>query len=451
VRRSSIRRAGSGIAFPPSGRRTRQPGGVASTLPTGTSFEPKPLTLGNDELETITPQTPKPTVNTAQASLDNLSVQVPTAFNPASVTGATADTTTLTPAQAAQGNVSTGAIVDPNAVVGQLSNQSIAQAQTEQLDEKATVKYQLGELYKSIEEGKPLPAWASGPVRTASAIMQQRGLGKSSMAAAAISLSVIEAGLPIAAADAGAFATIQLQNLNNRQQTALSNAANFAAMDLKNADNRTQALVNNSRAFLAIDTQNLTNEQQANMLDNQSRVQALFSNQAAENAARTFNATSQNQVDQFFAQLQTATLAANSDRTAATEQFNTNEANAMTRYESSLIDSRDKYYQEMQRQINQSNVMWRREINTANTAAENEATRINAQNLLGISADAQNRMWQQYRDEARFLMDSSENNASRAHNAAMLASQQNFSIETYNKAAKDNFWQTVGTAVAAIL
>ncbi len=65
----------------------------------------------------------------------------------------------------------------------------------------------------------------------------------------------------------------------------------------------------------------------------------------------------------------------------------------------------------MTAQIDASNALWRRTINTSNTAAINEAQRANAQALLGVSLDSQNRLWQQYRDEANFLMNVSENNS----------------------------------------
>ena len=47
--------------------------------------------------------------------------------------------------------------------------------------------------------------------------MQQRGLGASSMAAAATMQAMMESGIPIAAQDAQKYANIQLQNLNNEQ------------------------------------------------------------------------------------------------------------------------------------------------------------------------------------------------------------------------------------------
>ena len=61
---------------------------------------------------------------------------------------------------------------------------------------------ELESLYASIEAGEELPAWAAPAVRKVNAMMQQRGLGASSMAAAAITQSIYEAALPIAANDA---------------------------------------------------------------------------------------------------------------------------------------------------------------------------------------------------------------------------------------------------------
>ena len=81
-----------------------------------------------------------------------------------------------------------------------------------ELDERATVRYQLDELLSGIEDGEPLPSWASPAARKATAIMQQRGLGSSSIGtAAAITQAIMESGVSIAARDANAFAVIQLK------------------------------------------------------------------------------------------------------------------------------------------------------------------------------------------------------------------------------------------------
>ena len=317
------------------------------------------------------------------------------------------------------GEVSDKAVID--AAQGSLSEGALATAATEELDAKATVKYQMAELFKGIEEGTDLPPWASPAVRKVSAIMAQRGLGSSSMAASAITQAVYEAGIPIAVQDANKYGAIQLQNLNNRQQAALQNATATASMDMANLNNRQAAAVNNAKTFLAMDMQNLTNSQQKATIDFQTTTSSLFTDAASDNAAKQFNAKTQNEIDQFFAELgsQVETTALN--RNVALEQYNISQAQAVDQFNAQMTSQRETFNSNARRQIDASNAVWRRTINTANTATQNEENRTNLQTLLNISQLAQNNLWQLYRDQAAWSMQTSENNLDRAHNAAMQA------------------------------
>jgi hypothetical protein len=86
-----------------------------------------------------------------------------------------------------------------------------------------------------------------------------------------------------------------------------------------------------------------------------------------------------------------------------------------------MTSQRETFNSNARRQIDASNAVWRRTINTANTATQNEENRTNLQTLLNISQLAQNNLWQLYRDQAAWSMQTSENNLDRAHNAAMQA------------------------------
>tara|TARA_R100001082_G_C4363406_1_gene160569 strand:+ start:1433 stop:3139 length:1707 start_codon:yes stop_codon:yes gene_type:complete len=330
-------------------------------------------------------------------------------------------------------------------IQGTVSEASVAQAAQGELDERATVKYQMGQLFSSFEEGKPPPAWAAPAVRKVGAMMSARGLGKSSMAAAAITQAMMEAGIPIAAADAKFYATIQLQNLNNRQASALQNAMTFAAMDKQNLNNRMQAAVNNSQIFLNTDLTNLKNQQQLKTIDLQLQFQKLFNDQAQENASRQFNAKSQSQIDQFFAELDVQVQNANASRMAAMNQFNADQANATDRYFAKINDARERFNIQNEAIINQSNVSWRRNINTANTTQQNEANRLNALNTLQLQNNALNRLWQRYRDEASWAIQANENDAQRAHSIAILAQQQNFNAEQYKEDRENKLFSSIGT------
>jgi hypothetical protein len=259
--------------------------------------------------------------------------------------------------------------------------------------------------------------------------------------------AVMESAIPIAAADAKVYAAIDLKNLSNQQQSTLQNAMVNAAMDRQNLDARNIAAVNNARNFLSIDIANLNNQQKTNELNFQGKLQTLFKDQAAENAARQFNAKTQNEVELFFAELGTQVENANKNRVAAQQQFNTDQANAQARFVAQVQDSRDKFNQNMSLQIQQSNVQWRRNINTANTTLQNETNRINAGNLLQINQQAQANLWQRYRDEASWLMQTAENAKARAHQVAMFAQEANFDKSMYETQTKDIMLGELGRGV----
>ena len=77
----------------------------------------------------------------------------------------------------------------------------------------------------------------------------------------------------------------------------------------------------------------------------------------------------QNQIDQF-----------NAEKEFQTDQWNAANAQA----------------------IEQSNVNWRRNANTADTAAQNAINQQNAMNAFGLQKAALDSMWQQLRDEATY-------------------------------------------------
>jgi hypothetical protein len=112
-----------------------------------------------------------------------------------------------------------------------------------------------------------------------------------------------------------------------------------------------------------------------------------------------------------------------------------------------MEDSRDKFNANMSAQIDQSNTQWRRTINTQNTAVQNEAARLNAQNLLGITVQAQNQLWQRYRDDATWILQSAESSAMRAHQYAMQSQSNDFSRDTYESEFKDNMYMQLGSTI----
>jgi hypothetical protein len=331
---------------------------------------------------------------------------------------------------------------------GTLSPGAIAEAATEELDPRATVQYQLSELLAGIEEGQPLPAWASPAARKVAGVMQARGLSGSSMAGAAMTQAIMESGVVIAAKDADAYSKIQLANLTNRQRTALQNAAAQASMDTANLNARLKAGVTNAQLLLATETKNMDAQQQANVLEYNALTQGLFKDAAEDNARKQFNAKNELQVEEFFAELESQVETANANRIAAIEQSNVGEANAQSQFNATMRDAREKFNANMKYAIDQSNVQWRREINTANTAIQNENNRINVQNALNVSQTALNNLWQMYRDNAAWNFQKSESALQRQHEIGIMAMEFANSQKMYEQEQKDNLAMGIGNWLA---
>ena len=245
--------------------------------------------------------------------------------------------------------------------------------------------------------------------------------------------------------------TLNLQNLSNRQAMALANAANVANMDMANLSNRQQAEVQNAQNLLQMDMANLSNEQQAKTINQAAQQQAMLSNQAAVNAAAQFNATSENQVDQFFANLKTSIDTTNAASKNASAQFNAGQVNAMNQFKLQQKSDIEKFNANNALVIAQSNAQWRRNVNTANTAAQNAANQINAQNYFNLSNTALSNIWQEYRDEASFVYQSSQNNLDRAFNYSMAVLEAETTQEMFDKKVAQSNASSIGSFLATLI
>jgi len=332
-----------------------------------------------------------------------------------------------------------------------IPTEELAVAATADLDPRATVQFQLEQVTSAIKEGEPLPPWAAPVARNVDSVMLQRGLGSSSMAASARTQALIEAGVPIASADAEAYGRIQLQNLNNKQTTALQNASMLAAMRTQNLNARLSAAVNNAQNFLAIDTANLNNKQAANTLSYNAFTQGLFTDQAADNAAKQFNATSTNQVEQFFTSLENSVSESNSNRLTAIRQFNAGETNAFNQFIVNQELSRETFNANQLASVKAANANWFRSISTINNGNQMAANSFAAQANLGLREKEYNSLWQKRRDDAAFIFQSVESGLDREAQAAALAQQASIARGNQKASKTGGIFSALGSIVGGFL
>ena len=128
------------------------------------------------------------------------------------------------------------------------------------------------------------PAWAAGAIRGVQAVMQQRGLGASSIAGQALVQAAMESALPVAQADASVFAQFENQNLSNRQQKSNVSRSTKSTIYWNRIDQDFQARVQNAAKISDIANQNFTAEQQIALensrVTNTMNLNNLFNRQA---------------------------------------------------------------------------------------------------------------------------------------------------------------------------
>jgi len=323
-----------------------------------------------------------------------------------------------------QREIQAGELVSPTA------NAEKAKAFTEQIEaatatptDKATVAGQLASLTANFDATNP-PAWAAGAIRGVQAVMQQRGLGASSIAGQALVQAAMESAIPIAQADARTVATFEAQNLSNRQQRAMLSAQQRAAFIGQEFDQEFQARVQNSARIADIANRNFTAEQQIALensriansvnLQNLSNTQALVMaeasalasldtanlnarQQAAVQNAQNFlqqdmaNLSNQQQVELFKAQQRIQSLFTDQAAQNASRQFNASSQNQVDQFFANLATQSAQFNATQANAQSQYNAGQRNVLERFNAELNNQRDTFNAQNRLVI--DQNNAQW----------------------------------------------------------
>jgi hypothetical protein len=126
-----------------------------------------------------------------------------------------------------------------------------------------------------------------------------------------------------------------------------------------------------------------------------------------------FNASQSNAMEQFNAQSANKRAAEEAglefQASQITEQMNID----VQKFNEQTDLQRDQWNAANAQAVEQSNVQWRRQANTAESAATNEANRQNVQNAFAITSSEQAQFWQQERDEATYIRSAFESQEGR--------------------------------------
>lgn len=339
--------------------------------------------------------------------------------------------------QAAQQNMSN--IIDTSTVAGKLLAQTLGEGNY--LDSKATMLGQLDIISKEFVDsnGEPkIPTWAAGTARNVSKIAAFKGM-TGSAATQAMAQAIMEASLPIAQQESQFYQTLTLQNLNNRQEATINRANVLSKMELANLDNRMAAAVQNAQHFMQMDLANLSNEQQARVVNTQARIQSILEDSKQENTKRMFVAQSQNEMDMFYDQLN-----------SQIEQFNVAQFYDASKFNATLASSREQFYKEMQYNIDISNAKWRQTITLQDDQQQFEAAAADVKNMVGISLESLNQIWDRSDALLDYVWKSSESQKDRDFNLAISKMKIDAETSLAAQARKDKTMSAVGKLVGNV-
>ena len=312
-----------------------------------------------------------------------------------------------------------------------------AKNQAEAQNMSAAQQTELANLNKNLEVNK-ISAGLAQQMGLAQLNVDQQTAMANAANVANMNMAQFNSEQQIELANSKFMQTMTLQDFTQNQQAIMQNATAMAALDAQAADAVTKVSIENARTFLQTDLANLNAEQQSYVLNSQQRQQAILSNQAAENAASQFNATSTNQRDQFMANLGSQMNQFNASQANAMSQFNATEANRLEaiaanndieaqkaqaslnaqidQYNASVDFQREQWNAQNEQAVIQSNIAWRRQLNTAETAAENAANQQAANQSFQLTSTEQAFIWQLLRDEATYLRQQYESEQTRKTN-----------------------------------
>ena len=281
----------------------------------------------------------------------------------------------------------------------------------------ATVQSGEAKVLADFDAGNP-PPWAAATMRAATAQLAARGLSASSMAGQAVIQAAMEAAVPIASQDAKVFQEMGMQNLSNRQQTAVlaaqqraaflgqefdqtfqmkvANAAKVSDIANMNFSAEQQIALENARMAQTVDLTNLNSVNAKVMADAAAMSQADMSNlnnrqQAQVQNAKSFldmdmaNLNNNQQTTLFKAQQRTNTLLSDQAAMNAAKQFNASSENQTNQFFSNLSANVALANTEQTNAMNRFNAGESNAISQYNATARTAREQFNANNALVVA------------------------------------------------------------------
>tara|TARA_Y100000385_G_scaffold110719_1_gene114931 strand:+ start:846 stop:3371 length:2526 start_codon:yes stop_codon:yes gene_type:complete len=339
-------------------------------------------------------------------------------------------------------------IIDTSTVSGKLLADKLGEGNY--TDSKATIIGQMdiiGGEFKDADGQPKIPSWAQGAARNVQKTIAFSGMSGTA-ATAALANALMESALGIAEKEASFFQTLTIENLDNRQEAFINKANVLSKFELNNMDAREAAAVNNAQKLFDMNLENLSNDQQAEVLNKKAAVDALFEDTKAKNAERLFSAEAENDFKKYYDGLIMRANEATALAENEMKRFNAGEVNDASEFNAKIENDRDQYYSDLQYNIDLSNAKWRQTVVETETEMKFDAASEDVKNILDLSQEGLNRMWDRIDSQLDYLFKNAENEADR--DRAILIAQIQAQASQQKSNSSGGFFGFLGDLVGSI-
>lgn len=340
-------------------------------------------------------------------------------------------------------------VIDTSTIAGKLLAEKLGEGNY--TDSKTTVIGQMKLIsaeFKNAQGEAIIPPWAQALAREAGKSIAFGNLSASA-ATEVMSNALMEATLGVAEKDATFFRTVNLKNIDNRQQAIINKANVLSKLELANLEVNSQFAVENAKRFMAMDLKNMDNEQQAEVINKEAAIQALFDNTNAVNAERLYTATTKNDMTKLYAELNTQISRTNSTEENARARFDAGEKNVARQFSQESENNRSKFYAEMQYNVDVANAKWRQTVHTENTRMMYEAVAVDVKNMLNLTQEGQNQLWDRIDSLFDNIWKSSENELTRE--ADIIKAEIQAQAQASSGGGDNGMWGAIGSIGAAMI
>ncbi len=133
------------------------------------------------------------------------------------------------------------------------------------------------------------------------------------------------------------------------------------------------------------------------------------------------------------------------------ETFNAEQTNDTSKFNATMEDSRQKFYQNMQYNIDLANARWRQTVTLQEDQQNFEAAAIDVRNLVGISSEQLNQIWDRSDALLDYIWKTSDNDKQRNHELVLSQMRIDAGEDARDDARDAETTRAIGSLVGTVV